>query len=385
MDTDTRYYTVVSTKAEKMKKILYFVTKSNFGGAQKYVYDLATTLKNQHDVVVLAGGNGTLFKKLHQENVRTISLPDVQRNINIVQEIKSFFEVIKILQTENPDVLHLNSPKAGGLGALTGRIAGVKKIVYTAHGWAFYEDRPAYQRSLIQFFSYITVLLSDTTIAVSKRDQHAFDGWLCAKNKIIHIPNGVTSDTSLSKTDARTTLHSYDIPTDGFMVGTIAELTKNKGLAYLVDAAQKIPNATFVVIGEGEDREKLESLISKYGLQDRFFLLGFIENAPRLLSAFDVFVLPSIKEGLPYVLLEAGLAGVPVVATQVGGVPEVINHKELGMLVSRKNSEGIVDAIVFLQQNQEKKVMMGNNLKEKVTREYSQKNTIDQTVSVYNR
>ncbi len=353
------------------------------GGASRYTFELALGVKDTHDVQIVAGGSGELFEQAKKAGIATVSIPNLARDISIFKEIQSFLFFVSLFKKEHPDVVHVNSPKVGGLGGLAARIAGVKKIIYTAHGWAFFEDRPHYQKLLIRFFSYVTVLLVTKVIAVSKKDAHAFDGWLFTKNKIIHIPNGVTLNAHVTHEEARTVLHSYDIPTRGMIVGTIAELHNNKGLTYLIEAAKDISDATFVVIGTGEEEDALRALVQKTNLGARFFFTGYIPNAARLISGFDIFVLPSLKEGLPYVLLEAGAQGVPVVASNVGGIPEIIEDGKSGLLVSAKKPSELKTAIGELLKDEEKRWLFSAALKTKIAEEFSLKGMIQKTVAVY--
>jgi len=153
----------------KKKKVLFVITKSNWGGAQRYVYDLATGLpKTDFDITVALGGDGLLASKLRAAGVRVISIPSLQRDFSLAKELHSVQEIYDLLKVEQPDILHLNSSKAGILGTVIGRFNKVPKIIFTAHGWAFNEDRPFWQRVLLKTIHWLTVLSSHHTIAVSK-------------------------------------------------------------------------------------------------------------------------------------------------------------------------------------------------------------------------
>ncbi|NQV93114.1 glycosyltransferase, partial [Candidatus Kaiserbacteria bacterium] len=143
----------------KKKKILFIITKSNFGGAQRYVYDIARSLSpDAFDVVVAFGGEGLLKDKLAHAKIRTVPIEDLERDINIFNEIDVFFQLLKLYRVEKPDIVHLNSSKIGGIGALAGRIAQVPLIIFTAHGWAFNEERSWGARKIIAFLYWITLI-----------------------------------------------------------------------------------------------------------------------------------------------------------------------------------------------------------------------------------
>jgi hypothetical protein len=175
-----------------MTKILYCITKGNFGGAQRYVYDLATHMdKNQYEIVVLCGEGETLPKKITEKNIRVVRLNSLKRDISIVNEIRSFIEIYKIFKKEKPDIIHLNSSKMGGIGAFIGRIAGVKNIIFTAHGFAFNEKRPIWQKIILIFFHHLTILLTHKTIMVSEKTKKDIDYLPFIKNKLVKIYNGI--------------------------------------------------------------------------------------------------------------------------------------------------------------------------------------------------
>ena len=142
-------------------KIMYIITKSNWGGAQRHVFDLSTSMKaNGHEVWVALGGDGILKKKLEEAGIYTFSIANMNRDINLGKDAGSFKEIYNVIKNKRPDVIHLHSPKAAGLGALAGRLLGTKKIITTVHGWTFNEPRPAIEKLAIYFFSWLTMLLN---------------------------------------------------------------------------------------------------------------------------------------------------------------------------------------------------------------------------------
>lgn len=340
---------------KERKKILYVITKSNFGGAQRYLYDLATNLPlDQFDSVVSAGGSGSLIKKLKEAGVRTISIPSLERNISITREFRAFKFLLQTFRTEKPDVIHLNSAKASGLGALAGRIAGVPNIVQTVHGWSFNEERSLLWRTIVWVASWTTSLLSHHTIVVSKHDFEQAKNMPFVLNRVTCIQNAISEQELMEKIEARSKLvQIQDIPkgSSAVWIGTIAELNKNKGLEYGAQAIRKLLETNshlyWVVIGDGEEKRNLAHLVKKLHLQKHVFFLGQQDNAARYLKAFDIFMLPSVKEGLPYVLLEARAAGIPIVSTNVGGIPEVVRDTS-GIVVPPKNPEKLAEAIEVL-------------------------------------
>jgi len=375
------------------KKILFVITKSNFGGAQKYVFDLATGLpKDQFDVAVALGGSGILIQKLQAENIRVLPIFSLARAVNPLSDITTFFELWRMFRKEKPDVAHLNSAKAGGVGAISAHLAGVQKIIFTAHGWAFNEERPTWQKLIIKFFSWVTVILSHETIAVSNAVRNNTAGWPFVVSKISVIKNGIKEPSFLLRNEAR--LHLFakaniHVPENAFIVGTIAELHKSKGLTYAIEAFTKLmpenPNLYYFILGGGEEKERLETLVGLHNLQGRVFLLGFVDDASRYLKAFDIFLLPSMTEGLALVLLEAGLAGLPVVASRIGGIPEVIEDKNTGLLVPTRDSDAIALANQNLMTDRSLAKRFGEALRERVLAKFPLSRVLKDTISLYTK
>ena len=307
------------------KKILYVITKSNWGGAQRYVYDLATALpKDQFEVGVAFGEEGLLAKKLREARVALFPIEVLQRDVSISNDVKSFLELLRLFRTEKPDSVHLNSSKAAGVGALAARLAGVPRIIFTAHGWPFWERRNPVSRGLIYFISWLTALLSHKIIVVSDYDLKVAQKMPGIAHKTVRIYNGIDFHFPLGSGDV--VRHSF--PKGVRITGTIGELTKNKNQIALIEQAKNDPTMYVAIVGDGEDRLYLKKKIEEYGLTARVKLFGFMP-ASEVLRGFDVFVLPSIKEGLPYVLLEAKMVGLPVVASRVGGVGEILDAKDM--------------------------------------------------------
>ena len=299
------------------RKVLYVITKSNWGGAQRYVFDLATNLpKQDFDVSVILGGDGLLAQKLQQEKTSVYRSLFMQRDMSMLADIKSFFELYRLFKQIQPDVVHLNSSKAGGVGALAARMAGVKNIIFTVHGLPEDEPRGVLGRLLIKVATRLTFALCDKVITVSKDNQRRVRGSVLIYNGIGPIVFG-TGDTIRSA-----------FPPGVTITGTIGELNKNKNQVALIEEAKQNPNMYVAIVGEGEMRSKLERLINKYNLNNRVKLFGFLPAA-EVLKGFDIFALPSLKEGLPYVLLEAKQAGLPIVANRVGGIGEILDAKDL--------------------------------------------------------
>lgn len=366
-------------------KILYIVTKGTWGGAQRYVYDLATSLPDTFEPVVALGSEGRLAEKLRARGVRTVPIPFLRRDVFFFREIAALYSLVTLLRKERPDIVHLNSSKAGALGALAARIARVPRIVFTAHGWPFSEERSRVERLLISAISWITMMLSHATIVLSEHDRRLANHWIGA-SRLSLIPNGIRNDSGFEPSHARRILETdYDVPAGKRLVGTIAELHPNKGLSDLITTMPMLPDDVhLVLIGDGELKERLEDFSTHLGVRRRISFLGFVPDAASLIPGFDVFVLSSNKEGLPFVVLEAGDHGVPIVATEVGGIPEIVIDGEDGFIVPVHDCERLAARINETLADPVASHRRAKHLQERIRRDFAFDSvTLPKTLALY--
>ncbi|MEM9337080.1 MAG: glycosyltransferase, partial [Patescibacteria group bacterium] len=309
------------------------------GRAQRYVFDIATNLPPEFEPVVMLGGDGELKHKLLEHHIKVISIPGLQRDISFTKELLASAHIYKIIKQEKPDILHVNSSKAGGIGALLGRTAFIPRIIFTAHGWAFNEDRSLISKILIKYLHWLTVVLSHHTIAVSRAIYEQMD-WPGVQNKMVVIYNGRSAVAHLTKEEARQSLVEHN-PTlqqylDDLWTGTIAELHPIKRHDLMIEAVKRLTESGHIVrhiiIGGGELHTELEKKIAAADLREHIFLLGPIHEAASLLKAFDIFTLTSRSEALAYTAVEAAQAERPMVVSNVGGLPEVVINEETGLI-----------------------------------------------------
>ncbi|MCC7004851.1 glycosyltransferase [Candidatus Nomurabacteria bacterium] len=372
---------------EKKIKILYAITKANWGGAQRYVFDLASSLpRDKYDIVVCFGKGESLTKKLREKYIRTVKIKSLDREISFINDLRAIIDLFFILIKERPDILHLNSSKMGGIGALVGRLVGIKRIIFTAHGWAFNEDRGLLFKKFVRLTHCFTIIASHITIAVSENIKNQVCDFPFLKRKIVVVKHGIKDIDFYEKMDSRKfLLPKTKVGLEFFWIGIIAELHKVKGLEFAIRAMAKLENTNsiLIIIGSGDTRNDLLKLIGQLNLNRRVFLLGQVEDASKYLKAFDLFVLSSLSEALGYVILESGLASLPTIASRVGGIPEIIENGKSGILVEPKNPEAIADAISSLEEDLNKRIDLGLKLNEKVKKEFSFNRMINETWGIY--
>ncbi|OGY64283.1 MAG: hypothetical protein A3I89_01170 [Candidatus Harrisonbacteria bacterium RIFCSPLOWO2_02_FULL_41_11] len=373
------------------KKILCVITKTDIGGAQKYVFDLAKNLdKNQFETKILCGGADI---KWLSNKVWPFFLNDWL----------AIWELAKVYKKERPDIIHLNSSKAGVLGSIAASIYKTlypkpptpnPKVIFTAHGWVF-NPTNALSFPVRWFYIFLhkfTALFQDKIICVSEYDYNlALSCRIAPKEKLTTVHNGIDSnikfldkETAKNEITKKLQTTNYKLQTNYPWVGSIGRLVKEKNYETLILAAALVPNAYFFIIGEGPEYKNYKLQIINYKLQNRFFLINPTGNDAQYLKAFDIFTMSSVKEGLPYILLEAMAAELPIVVTEAGGMPEVIKNHENGLMVSQKNPDLLTKTINGLLANKNIAKEMAIAAKNQVTKKFNLSTMIKKTENVYN-
>lgn len=329
--------------------ILFVITQGHWGGAQRYVFDLARYYRDHgHPVEVAAGDEPgqQLQARLADAGIAVRQLAHLVRPVNLWQDLLAVLELRRLISSGRYDVVHLNSSKAGVVGSIAAATIGRKsrpKIVYTAHGWVFVEPLSPTRRWMYRLLERATAPTKDAIICVSQQSK---DDALAARvgkpEQMEVIPIGLDRAdlTFLPRYEARAELCRLAGISDGPEVKlavTIANYYATKGLDLLLAAWPRVlerhPHAHAVVLGDGPLGDDLRRQLASEGIAERFHLPGAVPDAYRLLLGADIFVLPSRKEGLPYALLEAQAAGLPIVASEVGGIPAALANGRAGLLV----------------------------------------------------
>ncbi len=351
------------------KRVLFIITQSEFGGAQRFLYELVARLdKEKYEILVASGAKekDLFLKSLQEKNIETEVLKFLKREVNPFFDCLGIMELIKLINRFRPEYLFLNSSKAGILGSIAGfkikffrpnRFKSLK-IIYRIGGWSFNDPWPLWKKKIFILAEKITAKFKDVIIVNSKSDyDQAIRLKIRPKKELKLIYNGIDAlkFDFLPPEIARKKLKLSPLKK---IIGTIANFYPTKGIEYLIEAFNILkpksqnPDLKLVIIGDGEEKEKLKELIKKYKLKNEIILLGQIEEASKYIKAFDIFILPSVKEGFPWVILEAMAAKVPVIGTKVGGVPEIIESGKNGILVESKNPQELAKAIKYLSENE---------------------------------
>ena len=328
----------------------------------------------------------------NKRGIEVIDLPSLVRRISPLNDIKAFISIFRFLRRSKPDIVHTHTSKAGILGRLAAWMARVPIIIHTPHGHVFYGH---FGRSLSRIFLQMEKLLGRIThhhIALTPEECNDYLSLRVAQpNNTSVIHSGVDlqrfSKGAKQRTEKRKEL---GFSPHSLVVGYVGWLIPIKGVTYLVNAMAKIveqhPKSLLVLVGKGDDKGeeeiKLKEQVERAGLADKVRFLGWRPDVDEIMGCFDIFVLPSLNEGMGRVLVEAMAAGLPIVASRVGGIPDLVKHGENGLLVPPADTSALEKAISALLQDGARRKRMGKAGK-KMCGPYSAEAMVEQIDVLY--
>lgn len=346
------------------------ITQSQMGGAQKNILLLAQQLRHKYDITVYSAPGGDLINELEKLGVRHISVDSLVREINPSKDIECYKYLVKEFEINNYDIVHCHSSKAGLLGRIAAKKAKVNKIIYTAHGFIFNEPMNYIMKMIYIFVEWLGAKKCDYIICVSSFDvEIAKSKRIIPRKKVVYIPNGISFEyDNVNIIDEGNSTS----PNGFFTFGLVANFYETKGHRYLINAFNEIINkgykARLVLIGEGMLMDEMKKLAEANPNID---FQGYISNADKIISTFDCFILSSVKEGFPFVLLEAACRKVPIISTDVGDVKEILNHGKGGIIISPANLDELEESMIYAINNRKSLIKMANQEFRYVSENYS--------------
>jgi glycosyltransferase involved in cell wall biosynthesis len=385
-------------------RVIHIITRLDMGGSAQEALFTAINLDPHNYIATLI--KGSTIESLMTEDeikqienqlvtaekhgIKVINLPSLVRRISPFNDIRAFISIFRILQRSKPDIVHTHTSKAGGLGRLAAWLARVPVIIHKPHGHVFYGHfRPLQSR----FFLLVERLLGRIThhlIALTPHERNDYLGLSVSKpnnTSVIHSGVDLVRFQKGKKRRSRKR-KELGIPSDSLVVGFVGWLLPIKGVNFLIQAMAGVvknhPKGLLVLVGKGEDERKLKKQAKNLGLTDKVLFLGWRPDVDEIMGCFDVFVLPSLNEGMGRVLVEAMAVGLPIVASRVGGIPDLVKDGKNGYLVPPADSAALEGAISDLFQDNAKRKRLGKAGK-KMCRPYSTEAMVEQINNLYAR
>ena len=357
--------------------ILILANHFNPGGISSYILNLAQGLAVKGHQVYVGSAGGEWVERLKKNNIEHINLPLKTKSIISPKLLFSYFILKKELRDKRLDIIHSQTRVTSVLAYWLSRKTTVP-FISTAHGFF----KPRWVR--LRFPCW-----GDSVIAISEAvKEHLIADFKVAPDKIRLVHNGIDVKSSQKpETSNQKEIKEKFGLKEGPVVGIIARLSEVKGHIYLIQAMKKviaqIPEVQLLSVGDGTIKKELENLARGLGILERVRFVPAVADTWEALSVMDVFVMPSLQEGLGLSIMEAMLSGLAVIASSVGGIPSLIKDGHTGILVEPKDAEALAKAIISLLRDNKKASELGKNARELIVKEFSLERMVQETEEVY--
>lgn len=366
------------------------ITLSEMGGAQKMVYQLLEALpQQQYDITLVTTPGGELIEWVQRLNltrsrrIKIITLTCLRREINLLADLRCIWRLYRLMMSQRYEVAHFHSSKMGIIGPIAAWLARVSRIVFTVHGWGVNPQHSSVLRQILGGAMGLANRLCSAVICVSEKERQSglAKGWISGANSRV-IANGIAAAPEL-----RNTLYPILGGTKCPVIGCICRLAEPKDPVFAIRVAKQLKERgndfILVFLGDGPLREACEKEAEAAGVTQRVRFLGTREDARELLNDFDIFVLFSKSEALPVTVIEAMFAAKPVVASDVGGVGELVDHGVNGCLINPGELEKAVDCLETLLNDPGLRERMGRLAYQKAWAQFSRARMVGEYERVY--
>jgi glycosyltransferase involved in cell wall biosynthesis len=384
------------------QKVIHVITRLDYGGsAQNTMLTVLGHDPAQFEALVVAGYPGCWdaqggqaateenCRRLEKAAVRWMLLPALTREVHLLKDIQALWQLIRLFRQERPALVHTHTSKAGVLGRVAAWFARVPVIVHTPHGHVFYGHFGPFRSWVFLQIERALSAITDRLIALteSERQDH-LDRAVGKPDRFRVVPSGINRERfGRARVQGKQQPDWFGCPSNALVVGSVGWLTDIKGHAYLIEAIAKLkqdfPALHLVVIGSGDRHDSLLQQADLAGIRDAVHLLGHRDDIEVCLAGMDLFVLPSLNEGMGRALIEAMSAGLPVIASHVGGIPAVVNHERTGLLVPPGDADALADALRRLLDRPEWATQLGQAASRSVDGRYGSVSMVHAIDSIF--
>lgn len=364
-------YLFISNSTKPSKEEAEDISPKKLGNVARWPVEAAIA----HGYKIFMGIN-----RNHPEQVKSLEKYEISfynsstyRSIFAIKDnIQAFINLRKLL-IDHPEIdfIHCNTPIGGLLGRVCGRIYGVKKVIYTAHGFHFFKGAPLFNRTILKWIEHFLAHWTDAILVMNQEDyESACKMHLRNSGKVYYVP-GVGVDTKafdniqVNRTEMRKTL---GLPEDALMAIAMGDIVPRKNYKAAIEAVAKVnrPNLHYIICGKGPQIDELKSLSTNLGVAEQIHFLGVRSDIKELALASDMFLFASLQEGLPRSTMEAMSAGLPCVISKIRGHVDLIENEQGGLLLDVNDIEGFAVALQRMVDDETFRKKMGEIAKERV-------------------
>ncbi len=371
-------------RQDRRISVMHIITRLDRGGSARSTFLTAIGHdKAKYSVGLVYGCPKTIsandaaslhadLQVLRQVGVSVFDVPTLIRETNPVSDARATFALWRLLRRARPSVVHTHTSKAGAVGRLAAMLAGVPVVIHTPHGHIFYGYYGTVASVIIRLLERLLATITDRIVTLTDRGAEEHVRFhIAGPEKFVTIHSGI--DLALFRSvrvDPAIKRKELGIPPEGPIVGTVGRLVPIKGLEWLLKAVPRVlvefPQACFIIIGDGPMLDELKELAAELGISPRVMFLGTRSDIPECLVALDIFVLPSLNEGMGRAVVEAMAVGCSVVATRVGGIPDIVADGSIGLLVPPRDDRALAEAILTLLQDHSRRAAYGEAARRRV-------------------
>jgi glycosyltransferase involved in cell wall biosynthesis len=375
-------------------RVLHVITRLVPGGADENTLATVEGLdKSIYSVDLLIGGQSDFAFAAQTHGTRLIILHELVREPKWSSDIRALFKLVRIIRRNRYHIVHTHTAKAGMLGRLAGFIVKAPLVIHTLHGSTFHESLSPWRRRWYRFLERMAAAATTQFVTVGEDLRSIYlDARVGQADRYITIRSGFQLQRfQLSEQEvkqrSRRMRGSLDISDQEAVVGTAGRLEARKGHSYFLQTAQQVlqhhPQVTFLLAGEGPANRDLIELARRLGIEQRVRFLGYRYDIEDVMAAMDVFVLTSLWEGLPRVLVQAAALGKPIVTFEIEGVREVVVDGDNGYVVPLRDVTGLADRVAWLVKDRTTARQMGERGRQRVTAEWDVQTMVHRISELY--
>jgi glycosyltransferase involved in cell wall biosynthesis len=335
--------------------------------------------RNIYKVELACAPGGRLIDLVRENQMGVKTFKNLVQPLHPVKDTIAVADLIYFLRKKRYHIVHTHNSKAGFVGRLAAKITGIPVVIHTVHGFAFHDQEPAWRQSLFRNLEKFASHMCDKMIFISQPlvDWALREKIVLRRDKIAKVYSGIDLERfrPVTEEEKNSVREKWNIRHDDAVIGIVSKLWEGKGHEILIRAFKEvkkdIKRARLIIVGEGPLDNMLHDLVDRLGLSDSVLFTGFQMDVAAIISSFDVAVLPSYFEGMGRVLLEAMAMEKPVVASRVGGIPDLVKDNVNGLLITPGDVKGLADALKKLLNDKRLANIMGRDGRKGITDKYS--------------